>query len=97
MYLPYHTVNAGVTITPWRPVGITLAARYAGSRTAMDNDVRRVVELDPYTVVDLTCRGEWGGFTAEVGTYNLLDEEYQETHGYPMPRRSYLVTISHAF
>ncbi len=97
MYLPYHTINAGVNLTPCAHAGVGVMARYIGERVGMDNTRQVRTDLDSYTVVDLTLRGDWRGFTAEVGVYNLFDREYQETHGYPMNGRSFLATVGYAF
>jgi outer membrane cobalamin receptor len=97
LYLPFHQVSGGVTLLPRAGVSLSLLARHTGARPGMDNDRHLTVEMASYTVLDLTLNGRWRGLTSQATVQNLLNRDYQETPGYPMPRRSFLLSVGCSF
>jgi iron complex outermembrane receptor protein len=96
-YVPESKIQAGVAVRPVNWGTAILAVRHVGARGAYDFDGVREVRLDPYTVADVSARGSWGPIALQLTISNFLDEGYEETVGYPMPRRSYLATATWSF
>jgi outer membrane cobalamin receptor len=86
--LPEKMVNFGIDYRYEDRLTARLALNYVASREHIQD--REMVELDAYTHVDFsashrfltTSRSQWEAlFSAE----NILDEDYEEKDGYPMP------------
>jgi outer membrane receptor protein involved in Fe transport len=93
-YLPDWKVAAGLEFKlPYQSV-FDITLRYVGERQAIyayssgwpAQQYFKLMELDPYITVDVDLKFPLGRH-AEISGYveNLLDEEYEEQFGYPMP------------
>ncbi|MDH4070125.1 MAG: TonB-dependent receptor [Ignavibacteria bacterium] len=101
VYVPAETFNAsaGVSLPPVFPgverIEWTAAYHYVGLRyTNEDNSG----SLPPYHLLDSGMSVDWGlggpVLTTRLDVLNLLDAAYQVVLGYPMPGRSFRLTLA---
>jgi outer membrane receptor protein involved in Fe transport len=86
--LPEEMFNFGIDYRYKDAVTARLSINHVASREHItDNEI---VELDPYTLVNLSAsyrfpRAWWGRWEVLFAVENMLDEDYEEEEGYPMP------------
>jgi outer membrane receptor protein involved in Fe transport len=96
-YLPQHTAGGSVSYeNPW--VNVTLHALGVSSRWA-NNEHYEGTRIDGYSEFGLCLWREfhWGDnvLTGRFDLKNLFDEQYEIVRNYPMPGRSYQLTINY--
>ena len=96
-YLPQHTAGGSVGYeNPW--VNVTLHALGMSSRWA-NNEHYDGTRIDGYSEFGLCLWREfrWGNniLTGRLDVKNLFDEQYEIVRNYPMPGRSYQLTINY--
>ena len=91
---PEHKANLGVRYGLWAKTLATTDIRYVGKRESEGD----VYTLDDFVTVDVGLEYRIReNFTAHVFVGNVLDEDYQEIYGYPMPGRVYGVSLKATF
>jgi outer membrane receptor protein involved in Fe transport len=100
VYVPTHAASLALTWSTSRPVapidrfGCVLSYQLVGRRFASEDNT---TVLPAYDVADGTLFASWRLSSFEFQTRfevrNLFDESYQIILGYPMPLRSYRVTL----
>ena len=98
-YLPQHTAGGSVSYeNPW--VNVTLHALAMSSRWA-NNEHYDGTRIDGYNEFGLCLWREfrWGNhvLTGRFDLKNLFDEQYELVRNYPMPGRSYQLTVNYKF
>ena len=96
-YLPQHTAGGSVSYeNPW--VNVTLHALGVSSRWA-NNEHYEGTRIDGYSEFGLCLWREfhWGDnvLMGRFDLKNLFDEQYEIVRNYPMPGRSYQLTINY--
>lgn len=86
--LPKIMVNAGIDFSYGDLFSSRLSVNYVDSREHFQG--QELAELGSYTLVNLSARYRvlktaYGDWELLVSGQNLLDEDYQEEEGYPMP------------
>lgn len=98
-YMPCHTASAALTFeNPWVNVslhGVGMTSRWP------NNDHYEGTMIDGYTDIGMTAYRQftWGRHQLEArfDLKNMFDKQYEIVYRYPMPRRSYQVTINYKF
>lgn len=76
------------------PLSVAASYRWTGRRYTTSDNTRY---LDPYRVVDLSAgwrlNSSYGGIQLRADVQNLLDRHYEVVHRYPMPARTYMLTL----
>ena len=98
-YLPQHTAGGSVSYeNPW--VNVTLHALGMSSRWA-NNEHYDGTRIDGYSEFGLCLWREfrWGNnvLTGRFDLKNLFDEQYEIVRNYPMPGRSFQLTVNYKF
>ena len=98
-YMPEHTGSAALTFeNPWVNVsvhGVRVSSRWP------NNDHYDGTMIEGYTDIGLTAYRQltFGRHQLEArfDLKNMFDEQYEIVYHYPMPRRSYQVTLNYKF
>lgn len=87
------TLSYGITgIIGWRWLSLTISDLHVGERMWSYADPEDV--LKPYDNVDLKLTGRWKMLTASLEVNDLLDEQYEHVPRYPMPGRSFTLSLT---
>lgn len=98
--LPETMFNAGIDYENQGPLSARLWVSYVGERDHFTNS--SLVVLDAYTLVNISARYKIyqnPKLTAELEAVaeNILDEEYEEREGYPMPGTAMMAGVRFSF
>ena len=93
-YIPWHSGSAIVNAT-WRTWHLNYSFIYVGERYHNAANTRENYE-QPWYTHDMSVGKAWGGglrykITAEIN--NLLDQQFDVIHNYPMPGRNYKLIV----
>ncbi len=69
--------------------------RWFGARK--DEDSGNVTKLNPYEVVDLGVRANWGATEMNLQLQNILDREYEDIYGFSVQPRSFFTSFIQKF
>lgn len=87
------TLSYGLTgIVGWNKLSVTVSNLHVGERMWSYADPEDV--LRPYDNIDLRISGSWRGWGASLEINDLLDEQYEHIPRYPMPGRTYRLSVS---
>ena len=90
------TLSYGITgIIAWRMISLTVSDLHVSKRMWSYADPRDI--LEPYNNVDLKLTARYLGITASLEVNDLLDVQYEHIPRYPMPGRSFRLTLSYSF
>lgn len=102
-YISDTTLAGGIVTSNGAGTFCRLNVTYTGSQDVQDwqsgSYPAQVVQLDSVTVADLTAAyrfletEHYGTFTVRGEITNLFDEDYAYVKGYPMPGRSFFVSL----
>lgn len=98
---PEHKVNFGISYKPEKSFLAKLDVKYVSERDEAQGPLvfgsptnTKVAELDEYWVVNTMLKYSIGDhWRIYGGIDNLLNEDYQETNGFPMPEPRYFVGL----
>ena len=95
-YTPHHSGSAVVNAT-WRQWGLNCSWIYSGERYSQPENIR-YNHMEPWYTADLSISRDFSirhmRFRILAEANNLLAKEYEVISNYPMPRRSYRLTLS---
>lgn len=96
-YLPRHSGAANIVWeNPWLNCGLTFSG--ASSRWATNNHAPQT-RLPGYGELGATCYRDFnlpvGVLKASLSLHNILNKNYEIVRRYPMPTRSFMVTIAY--
>lgn len=87
-------VSFGLTgMVGWRWLSLTVSELHVGRRIWSYADPRDI--LAPYNNVDLRLAGQWRWLLASLEVNDLLDVQYEHVSRYPMPGRSFRLTLTY--
>ncbi len=101
-YTNESNVSYGVSINDFQGFRARLNLAYTGPQTVINYDTGPPypdLEMGGFTVADLSLTKElidlegYGSFDLTGDVTNLFDKEFAYNHGYPMPGRSFFVTL----
>ncbi len=102
--LPDHKVNLGLKYKPAKNMFAQLAVKYVDQRQealgpqSFGGTDMQVADLDSYWRVDVRAKYPLSEYAnLSVGCENLLDETYEQTHGFPMPGRMFFGQVEVVF
>ena len=79
---PKHKANLGIRYSLFSNTLITSDIRFVGARKTEGN----VMNLDSFTTVDIGFQHAYSeNIVLRVYATNILDKDYQEVYGFPMP------------
>lgn len=91
---PKHKANLGIRYSLFNDTLITSDIRFVGARKTEGN----VMNLDSFTTVDVGVQHAFSeNIVLRVYAANILDEDYQEVYGFPMPGITYGVNLKMTF
>lgn len=87
------TLSYGITgIVGWRTYTLTVSDLHVGERMWSYADARDV--LAPYNNIDMKLSASWSHYGVTLEVNDLLDVQYEHIPRYPMPGRTWKVTVS---
>lgn len=87
------TLSYGITgVVGWRTLTLTVSDLHVGERMWSYADPEDV--LKPYNNIDAKLSYTWRNYGVTLEVNDLLDEQYEHIPRYPMPGRSYKLTLS---
>jgi vitamin B12 transporter len=90
VYSPRHKANFNLQYANSGGDGAGLFVKYVGERY---DDATNLTLVPAYTVIDLKMWKEIKEWRFSFGIDNLLNEQYEDTLNYPLPRRRYTVSL----
>jgi iron complex outermembrane receptor protein len=101
IYIPDQTLHASMewsipaSVFGIGDLGGVIAYQYIGPRYTTEDNTDQLPE---YQLVDVSLLVDWDmapwGFSTKFDVLNLFDEDYDVVLGYPMPMRSFRLTMS---
>ncbi len=91
---PKHKANLGIRYSLFDSTLITSDIRYVGERKTEGN----IMNLGAFTTVDLAVQHAYSeNMVMRIYATNILDKDYQEVYGFPMPGVSFGVNLRLTF
>lgn len=94
-YIPWHSGTASLMAT-WKRWNLNYSFIYTGERYAQQENIL-VNHLEPWYTHDLSVAYQTKRWQARLDINNLLGQDYDVIVNYPMPKRSYLLTLEYDF